>query len=118
MDQGTATSRGSHLGVRVPLGLRLWLAGSTSQDLGFLSPQLLLVNTHPLLFTIPYRIGRCPCSQGAGECLPYMGHSLVTQLWPILKETWPEAVDTSHLLKEEIPATASSTCLQGAQKLR
>lgn len=51
------------------------------------------------------------------NALPYKGCSLVTQLWPRLKEAWPEALDISHFLKE-IPATASSACLKGTQKLR
>lgn len=42
----------------------------------------------------------------------------MTQLWPRLKKAWLEVVDISHFLKEEILATASSTCLKGTQKLR
>lgn len=46
------------------------------------------------------------------NALPYKGCSLATQLWPRLKEAWPEVVDIFHFLKKEILAIASSTCLQ------
>lgn len=83
---------------RCPLRLSgdwLWLPWFPSQDLGLLGLQLLLT------LSSTEQGG----ASGAGElvnALPYRGCSLATQLWPRLKEAWPEVVDISHFLKKEI----------------